>query len=89
MTKSFSYVFWFGDLNFRLMEEFDRAPDEIERLVLKKELAKLLEHDQLKYVMRKGEAFSEFLEKDPDFPPTFKFDVGSNNYDHKLVEKPL
>lgn len=77
------YVFWFGDLNFRLMEEFDRTPDEIERLVLKKELAKLLEHDQLKYVMRKGEAFSEFLEKDPDFPPTFKFDVGSNNYDHK------
>ncbi|XP_076262811.1 phosphatidylinositol 4,5-bisphosphate 5-phosphatase A-like isoform X1 [Rhynchophorus ferrugineus] len=77
------YVFWMGDLNFRLMEDFDRTPEEIERIVLKKDLKKLFEHDQLRYVMRKGEAFSEFTEKDPEFPPTFKFDVGTNDYDHK------
>ncbi|XP_066261880.1 phosphatidylinositol 4,5-bisphosphate 5-phosphatase A-like isoform X1 [Euwallacea similis] len=77
------YVFWMGDLNFRLMEEYERTSEEIERSVLKKDLKKLLEQDQLRHVMRKGEAFSEFIEKDPDFPPTFKFDVGSNNYDHK------
>lgn len=72
-----------GDLNFRLMMEYDRTPDEIERSILKKDLKKLFEHDQLRYVMRKGEAFSEFTEKDPEFPPTFKFDVGTNDYDHK------
>ncbi|XP_048521928.1 phosphatidylinositol 4,5-bisphosphate 5-phosphatase A isoform X2 [Dendroctonus ponderosae] len=77
------YVFWMGDLNFRLLEDFDRTPEEIERSVLKKDLKKLLEHDQLKYVMNKGEAFSEFTEKDIEFAPTFKFEVGANAYDHK------
>ncbi|XP_050308563.1 phosphatidylinositol 4,5-bisphosphate 5-phosphatase A-like isoform X2 [Anthonomus grandis grandis] len=77
------YVFWMGDLNFRLSEDYDRTPEEIERSILKKDLKTLLEQDQLKYVMRKGEAFSEFSEKDPEFPPTFKFDVGTNAYDYK------
>ncbi|KAL1501734.1 hypothetical protein ABEB36_007010 [Hypothenemus hampei] len=77
------YVFWMGDLNFRLLEDFERSSEEIERMIQKKDLQRLLEQDQLKYVMKKGEAFSEFTEKDPDFPPTFKFDVGSNSYDHK------
>ncbi|XP_060519246.1 phosphatidylinositol 4,5-bisphosphate 5-phosphatase A-like isoform X2 [Cylas formicarius] len=77
------YVFWLGDLNFRLNEEYDRTPEEIERTILKKDLKKLFEHDQLRQVMKRGEAFSEFTEKDPDFPPTFKFDVGTNSYDHK------
>ncbi|XP_074038341.1 inositol polyphosphate 5-phosphatase K isoform X1 [Leptinotarsa decemlineata] len=77
------YVFWMGDLNFRLQEEFDKTPEEIERLIIKKELKKLFEHDQLRAVMKKGEAFSELTEQDPDFPPTFKFEVGAPCYDHK------
>ncbi|CAH1958312.1 unnamed protein product [Acanthoscelides obtectus] len=77
------YVFWTGDLNFRLLEEYDKTPEEIERMILKKELKSLLEHDQLRAVMKKGEAFSELLEQEPDFPPTFKFSVGTPFYDHK------
>lgn len=77
------YVFWMGDLNFRLLEDYDRTPEEIERSILKKDIKKLFEFDQLRHVMKIGEAFSEFTEKDPDFPPTFKFDVGKNDYDHK------
>lgn len=57
-----------GDLNFRLVEEFDRTPEEIERMIIKKDLKPLFQHDQLRYVMRKGEAFSELTEQDPDFP---------------------
>ncbi|CAG9834673.1 unnamed protein product [Diabrotica balteata] len=84
-TKIFyhDYVFWMGDLNFRLKEEFDKTPEEIERLVVKKEIKALFEHDQLRYVMRKGEAFSELTEQDPTFPPTFKFTVGTPCYDYK------
>ncbi|KAJ8909624.1 hypothetical protein NQ315_002093 [Exocentrus adspersus] len=33
--------------------------------------------------MKSGEAFSELTEQDPDFPPTFKFVVGTPFYDHK------
>lgn len=77
------YVFWTGDLNFRLMEEFDKTPEEIERFIDKKELEKLFIYDQLRYVMNRGEAFSELSEKDPDFPPTFKYEVGTDKYDYK------
>lgn len=79
------YVFWMGDLNFRLMEEYEVTPQEIEREIAKNELKKLFNFDQLRYVMNRGEAFSELTEQDPPFPPTFKFEVGANRYDHKYV----
>lgn len=72
-----------GDLNFRLIEEFDKTPEEIDRMIRKKELKTLFQYDQLRSVIRKGEAFSELKEKDPDFPPTFKFTVGSSSYNYK------
>jgi endonuclease/exonuclease/phosphatase family metal-dependent hydrolase len=77
------YVFWMGDLNFRLHEELDETPEEIEKVIGKNDLKKLFLYDQLRYVMKKGEAFSELTEQDPDFPPTFKFEVGTSKYDHK------
>lgn len=77
------YVFWMGDLNFRLAEDFDKTPEEIEQIVLKKDLPSLFKHDQLRQVMKKGEAFSELVELTPPFPPTFKFEVGTSSYDFK------
>lgn len=77
------YVFWMGDLNFRLLEEFEQSPEEIERIILKKDLATLFKNDQLRHVMKKGQAFSELGEQTPPFPPTFKFEVGTNSYDYK------
>lgn len=72
-----------GDLNFRLNEDYDKTPEEIERMVIKKDYKKLFDQDQLRNVMKKGEAFSELTEQDPAFPPTFKFVVGTPFYDHK------
>lgn len=72
-----------GDLNFRLVEEFDRTSAEIDRMIRKKDLKGLFQFDQLRYVMRRGEAFSELTEQDPDFPPTFKFIVDSSAYNYK------
>lgn len=83
IVENSSYVFWMGDLNFRLVEEYDKTPDEIERSVKKGDLKSLFEKDQLRFVMENGEAFSELTEKDPDFPPTFKYEVGTCDYDHK------
>ncbi|KAF5292863.1 hypothetical protein FQR65_LT11115 [Abscondita terminalis] len=77
------YVFWMGDLNFRLLEEFEKNPEEIERSIKKGEIKELFKHDQLRHVMANGKAFSELSEIEPDFPPTFKYEVGSQDYDHK------
>lgn len=77
------YVFWMGDLNFRLLETYEKTPVEIERDIKKGNLKELFNHDQLYYVMRKDLAFSELRENPPCFPPTFKFEVGSSDYDHK------
>lgn len=72
-----------GDLNFRLMDEINRTPEEIDLLIQKKDHSKLLEFDELRCIMKTGEAFSELIETTPSFPPTFKFEVGTNYYDHK------
>ncbi|XP_018326027.1 phosphatidylinositol 4,5-bisphosphate 5-phosphatase A isoform X2 [Agrilus planipennis] len=77
------YVFWMGDLNFRINEDVFKTPAEVEALIKNGELKKLYENDQLYTCMRKGDAFSQFTEQPPTFPPTFKFEVGSSDYDHK------
>ena len=74
-------MFWIGDLNFRLVQGYNS--EEIERLVRKGELIKLLDKDQLRQVMSSGEAFSELSEQLPTFPPSYKFEFNSSRYDIK------
>jgi len=75
-----SYVFWIGDLNFRLNAENLTASD-IEALVKKKELNELLERDQLKKVMKENQAFAELNENCITFPPTYKYEFESQQFD--------
>ena len=49
---------------------------EIEDLVSKGVLSKLLGKDQLTGARSSGQAFSELEENQPSFPPTFKYKVG-------------
>lgn len=77
------YVFWFGDLNFRLTGEATTSAEEIRAMVARDELKKLIEKDQLLLVRREGRAFQKLQERLPQFPPTFKFEHGSNDYDMK------
>lgn len=79
----FSYVFWLGDLNFRLLELSDLTAEVIDKKIKKSQYTSLLEKDQLKVVMNTGVAFSEFEEQTPTFPPTYKFHINSSNYDLK------
>ncbi|XP_014600519.1 PREDICTED: inositol polyphosphate 5-phosphatase K-like isoform X1 [Polistes canadensis] len=76
------YVFWIGDLNFRLHGE-DLTATDIDLLVKKNQLNLLLERDQLKMVMRNGDAFAELHENDIEFPPTYKFEFASQDFDLK------
>jgi len=76
------YVFWIGDLNFRLDSE-KLAFDEVDLMVSKDELGKLLSFDQLSRARKSGDAFSELNETLPTFPPSFKYRVGTSTYDPK------
>ena len=78
----FSYIFWMGDLNFRLEENSFNA-DEIVESVEKGEFSKLLAKDQLLRVQKEEKAFQELSEKLPTFPPTYKFKIGTVEYDKK------
>lgn len=78
-----SYVFWFGDLNFRLTGEATTSPEDVRALVEAEKLDELLEKDQLKLVMKQNRAFHNLTERMPKFPPTFKFEHGSSEYDMK------
>lgn len=78
-------MFWLGDLNFRMSSGFagELSADQIGTLIGRGELQRLLEHDELRQVMRSGEAFSELSEPTPTFPPSYKFNIHSSMYDLK------
>ncbi|KAE9968681.1 hypothetical protein BLS_000560 [Venturia inaequalis] len=69
-----------GDLNYRI-DMLSR--DIVIREVNAGNLAKLLERDQLLLSRKKNPGFRlrAFQEKEITFPPTYKYDVGSDRYD--------
>lgn len=69
-----------GDLNYRI----DAIPrDTVVNMIKRNELAKLLERDQIMVSRRRVSGFrlSPFNELPITFPPTYKYDVGTDNYD--------
>ncbi|XP_034475415.1 inositol polyphosphate 5-phosphatase K [Drosophila innubila] len=77
------YVFWFGDLNFRL-EGSDSATEVRDALRDDQMLDALIQRDQLFQVREKSQqAFQVMHERLPAFPPTFKFKEGTSEYDMK------
>ncbi|CAK7566179.1 MAG: Inositol-1,4,5-trisphosphate 5-phosphatase 1 [Sporothrix epigloea] len=70
-------VMWFGDFNYRIGLGRDRTLD----LVRARSLEVLYENDQLNLQMVAGLAFPYYSEARITFPPTYKFDVGRDDYD--------
>ena len=71
------FIFWFGDFNYRI----DMTREEVLDLIRSKSFAKLLENDQLKKQMSLRKVFEGFEEAKISFPPTYKYDPGTNIYD--------
>ncbi|CAL9113015.1 unnamed protein product [Musa textilis] len=69
---------WMGDLNYRLQGiSTHRA-----RSLIRKNLHNLLTRkDQLLWEAERGEVFDGYCEGRLSFKPTYKYNVGSNNYD--------
>nr|XP_033812981.1 phosphatidylinositol 4,5-bisphosphate 5-phosphatase A isoform X2 [Geotrypetes seraphini] len=71
-------VFWFGDLNFRI-EDLDMQ--FVKYAIDNSKLSLLWEKDQLNKAKSVEPVLGGFLEGPLKFPPTYKFDVGTNTYD--------
>eukprot|EP01063_Lacrimia_lanifica_P027348 TRINITY_DN3828_c0_g1_i1.p1 TRINITY_DN3828_c0_g1~~TRINITY_DN3828_c0_g1_i1.p1 ORF type:complete len:913 (+),score=308.21 TRINITY_DN3828_c0_g1_i1:145-2883(+) len=80
----FDYVFWFGDLNYRL---WNVENDVVRRMVAEKKLDELSKFDQLKQAIETDTAFSGFEEAKITFPPTYKYDCGTDNYDTSAKQR--
>ncbi|XP_042857450.1 phosphatidylinositol polyphosphate 5-phosphatase type IV-like isoform X2 [Penaeus japonicus] len=80
VTHRYDCVFWLGDLNFRLAVNREHVFERLKQPGLEA-YQHLLQWDQLSQAQQKGEAFTEFTEGTITFPPTFKYDPGTDHYD--------
>ncbi|XP_067293719.1 inositol polyphosphate 5-phosphatase K [Pseudorasbora parva] len=71
-------VFWFGDLNFRIE---DLEMQVVKGAIDNNKLSILWEKDQLNMAKGHEPVLEGFHEGPLKFPPTYKFDVGTDTYD--------
>lgn len=75
--KHHDNIIWIGDLNYRITFPNEKVRD----LIYKNDLTTLLSRDQLSYQMMRIKEFKIFKESEINFPPTYKFDKFSDDYD--------
>lgn len=75
--KSHDYIFWCGDFNYRI----DMEKDELKDLLKQGDIGSVLQYDQLRIQQNTGSVFNEFFEGEISFPPTYKYDLFSDDYD--------
>lgn len=70
-------MIWLGDFNYRIGLSSERA----RALVKKRDIETLYENDQLNLQMVAGLSFPFYSEARITFMPTYKFDIGTDDYD--------
>ena len=78
------FVIWLGDLNYRINLDAEAT----RTLATRGEIEALRAHDQLLSAVRSGAAFDSFSEAELDFPPTYKYDIGTDNFDTSEKRRP-
>uniref|UniRef100_A0A0P4VVD5 Putative skeletal muscle and kidney-enriched inositol phosphatase n=1 Tax=Rhodnius neglectus TaxID=72488 RepID=A0A0P4VVD5_9HEMI len=83
------YVFFLGDLNFRIRKvDGFKTPNKVHDLIEKKDYTKLLEQDELLYYQQKNQIFQNFIEQPIKFQPTYKFLLKRNKGIYNLKRRP-
>ena len=75
ISEKFDCVFWSGDLNFRLEQTRQVVIREV------RDGVSVLDFDQLNYLRAEGLIFRGYREEEIRFPPTYKYDSGTNKFD--------
>lgn len=70
-------IIWLGDFNYRIGLGYDK----VRHLIEMGDLAKLYENDQLNLQMVYALTFPYYSEMRITFDPTYKYDLGTDNYD--------
>ncbi|KAF0685523.1 hypothetical protein As57867_022536, partial [Aphanomyces stellatus] len=81
------FIFWLGDLNYRLVEDANFTVEDCFVHVEKRNFDLLLSRDQLNQEREKGNVFQGFEEGPITFAPTYKFQAGTSFYDRRPEKK--
>ncbi|ETV82631.1 hypothetical protein, variant [Aphanomyces astaci] len=84
---SHDFIFWLGDLNYRLVEDANFTVEDCFAHLDKHNLEVLLARDQLTQEREKGNVFHGFEEGPIRFAPTYKFQAGTSLYDRRPEKK--
>lgn len=79
------YVIWLGDLNYRI--DSSLSVEAVNEMVDSGELSVLQEMDQLNIERQEGRVFEGFLEGALDFPPTYKYNPKTDEYERRAEKK--
>lgn len=78
-------IFWLGDLNYRIDDEF--TTEEVFAKLESNDLESLRQKDQLNIERAKGNVFQGFDEGVLTFPPTYKYQPGTDVYETRAEKK--
>mmetsp|Transcript_19392 Transcript_19392/g.21567 ORF Transcript_19392/g.21567 Transcript_19392/m.21567 type:complete len:498 (+) Transcript_19392:41-1534(+) len=84
MGNQFNYVFWCGDLNYRIEMDKEKALNLIDNA----QWTDLEKHDQLINQMRENNVLDSFVEQPIRFHPTYKWKRNKGDYDRKAPRVP-
>jgi len=83
--KDHDMVFWLGDLNYRLS---DLDCQEVKELLTEGNYGLLQEQDQFIIQRQQRRVFIGYKEGDITFPPTYKYDPGTSDWDSSEKSRP-
>ncbi|XP_029671906.1 inositol polyphosphate 5-phosphatase E isoform X3 [Formica exsecta] len=87
VTQNFDCVFWCGDLNFRLAQPREEVIQWITNTCFPQESPINLRKDQLRTILNEGAILRGFEEAPITFPPTYKYDPGTQNFDSSSKQR--
>lgn len=87
VTQNFDCVFWCGDLNFRLSQTREEVLHWLSNIKFPLENPVNLHKDQLRNTLHEGSVFRGFEEAPITFPPTYKYDPGTQNFDSSSKQR--
>ncbi|XP_044576650.1 inositol polyphosphate 5-phosphatase E isoform X1 [Cotesia glomerata] len=87
VTQNFDCVFWCGDLNFRLAQPREEVIQWVTDTCFPSSSAVSMNKDQLRSVLNEGAVLRGFEEAPITFPPTYKYDPGTQTFDSSSKQR--